>query len=68
MLNALTMMAARDRGGTFGIGVDGDDFILESTTLLQERLQVLSVLRGVICVARTVLAHSRSFLLQGLHE
>lgn len=33
MLNALTMMAARDRGGTFGIGVDGDDFILESCVL-----------------------------------
>ena len=33
MLNALTMLAAKDRGGTFGIGVDGEGFILESCVL-----------------------------------
>ena len=33
MLNALTMMAAKDRGGTFGIGVGADGHILESAVL-----------------------------------
>ena len=33
MLNALTMMAAKDRGGTFGIGVGDDGNILESAVL-----------------------------------
>lgn len=33
MLNALTMMAARDRGGTFGILVDGSGHLLESCVL-----------------------------------
>ena len=33
MLNALTMMAAKDRGGTFGIGVDADGFVTESCVL-----------------------------------
>jgi len=33
MLNALTMLAAKDRGGTFGIGVDAHGFIVESCVL-----------------------------------
>ena len=33
MLNALTMMAAEDRGGTFGIGVDAQGFLTESCVL-----------------------------------
>lgn len=33
MLNALTMLAAKDRGGTFGIAVNADGFILESCVL-----------------------------------
>ena len=33
MLNAMTAMAAKDRGGTFGIGVDASGYILESCVL-----------------------------------
>ena len=33
MLNALTMMAAKDRGGHFGLGVDSDGFLTESCVL-----------------------------------
>ena len=33
MLNALTMMAAQDRGGTFGVLVDPKGFLLESCVL-----------------------------------
>ena len=33
MLNALTMMAARDRGGTFGIGIDAAGNVRESCVL-----------------------------------
>ena len=46
MLNALTMMAAKDRGGTFGIGVDDEGYVLESCVL-----NVLSV--GADGVLRT---------------
>ena len=33
MLNALTMMSAKERGGTFGIGVDADGFLTEGCVL-----------------------------------
>ncbi len=33
MLNALLMMAAKDRGGTFGLGVDANGFLTESCVL-----------------------------------
>jgi len=33
MLNALTAMAAQDRGGTFGIGIDSQGYVKESCVL-----------------------------------
>ena len=72
MLNALTMMAAKDRGGTFGIGVDADGYVMESCVLnvcvvgkdgWLRTPPFANLLRG--CTVRRVMALAAAELVEG---
>jgi len=73
MLNALTAMAARERGGTFGIGVDNKGLITEACTMnfaMVTRERVLktppfdSILKGT--TTRKVMQLAESLVRQGV--